>query len=124
MHRPTREKRKPMNRRQFFQAQLALAALGALAPSPGRAETYPARAITLVVPFPPGGSTDILARLLGLRLSEALGVPVVIDNRGGAGGSIAADLVARARPDGYTIMMGHIGTLAVNAALYKQLPYD
>lgn len=91
---------------------------------PVRAQTYPVRALTLVVPFPPGGSTDILARLLGHQLSEAFGQPVVIDNRPGAGGSIAAEAVARARPDGHTLMMGHIGTLAVNVGLYPKLPYD
>jgi len=85
---------------------------------------YPSRPIRLIVPFPPGGSTDILARALGDRLAQGLGQPVVIDNRPGAGGSIGAEAVARAAPDGYTLMMGHLGTLAVNPSIYKSLPYD
>ena len=85
---------------------------------------YPSRPLKLIVPFPPGGSTDILARALGQKLSEHLSQPVVIDNRPGAGGSIGAEAAAKAAPDGYTIMMGHLGTLAVNVATYKHLPYD
>jgi len=85
---------------------------------------YPARPLKLIVPFPPGGSTDILARALAQKLSEGLAQPVVIDNRPGAGGSIGSEAAAKAAPDGTTIMMGHLGTLAVNAAIYKKLPYD
>jgi tripartite-type tricarboxylate transporter receptor subunit TctC len=88
------------------------------------ASAYPARAIRLVVPFTPGGSTDILARAIGQKLTEAWGQPVVIDNVPGAGGSIGADKVAKAPEDGYTLLMGHIGTLAVNPSLYPALPYD
>jgi tripartite-type tricarboxylate transporter receptor subunit TctC len=80
--------------------------------------------IRFVVPFTPGGSTDILARALGPKMSLALGVPVVIDNKPGAGGSIGAEQVARAEPDGSTLLMGHIGTLAVNVSLYPKLGYD
>jgi tripartite-type tricarboxylate transporter receptor subunit TctC len=93
------------------------------APAPG-AEAFPSRAIRLIVPFPPSGSTDLLARSLGQKLAEGLAQPVVIDNRPGAGGSIGAEAAARAAPDGYTLMMGHLGTLAVNPAIYKNLPYD
>jgi len=78
----------------------------------------------MVVPFPAGGTPDILARLLGQKLADFLGKPVVIENRGGAGGSIAAEAVARAPTDGYTLMMGHIGTLAVNVGIYPNLKYD
>jgi len=85
---------------------------------------WPARAVHLVVPFTPGGSTDILARAIAQKLQEALGQPFVIDNKAGAGGSIGATEVARATPDGYTLLMGHIGTLAVNPSLYPNLRYD
>ena len=85
---------------------------------------YPTRPIRLVVPFTPGGSTDILARAIGQKLTEVWGQPVVIDNVPGAGGSIGADKVAKATADGYTLLMGHIGTLAVNPSLYPALPYD
>jgi tripartite-type tricarboxylate transporter receptor subunit TctC len=78
----------------------------------------------MVVPFTPGGSTDILARAIGQKLTEAWGQPVIIDNVPGAGGSLGADKVAKAAPDGYTLLMGHIGTLAVNPSLYPNLPYD
>lgn len=88
------------------------------------ASGYPSRPIRLIVPFPPGGSTDILARALGDKLAQGLGQPVVIDNRPGAAGSIGAEAAARAAPDGHTLMMGHLGTLAVNPAIYKSLPYD
>lgn len=90
----------------------------------GGAAAYPSKPIRLVVPFTPGGSTDILARAIGQKLTEAWGQPVVIDNVPGAGGSIGADKVAKAPADGYTLLMGHIGTLAVNPSLYPKLPYD
>ena len=88
------------------------------------AANYPGKTIRLVVPFTPGGSTDILARAIGQKLNEAWGQPVVIENVPGAGGSIGADRVAKAPADGYTLLMGHIGTLAVNPSLYPNLPYD
>ena len=86
--------------------------------------SYPSKPIRMVVPFTPGGSTDILARAIGQKLTEAWGQPVVIDNVPGAGGSLGADKVAKAAADGYTLLMGHIGTLAVNPSLYPNLPYD
>src|SRR5262245_58989903 len=89
-----------------------------------QAQTWPSRPVKLIVPFPPGGSTDILARALGHGLSAELAQAVIIDNRPGAGGSIGAEAAAKAAPDGYTIMMGHLGTLAVNPGIYKHLPYD
>jgi tripartite-type tricarboxylate transporter receptor subunit TctC len=99
-------------------AALALAAAGV------RAADWPTRPVRLVVPFPPGGSTDILARSIAQKLQEALGQPFVVDNKPGAGGSIGATEVARAAPDGYTLLMGHIGTLAINPSLYPNLAYD
>ncbi|ARN19053.1 tripartite tricarboxylate transporter substrate binding protein [Piscinibacter gummiphilus] len=97
-------------------------ALAAAAWPAARAQST--RPLRLVVPFPPGGSTDILARAIGAKLGPALGQTVVIDNKPGAGGSLGASEVARAEPDGQTLLMGHIGTLAVNPALYPKLPYD
>jgi len=109
-------------------AAVAAAAIAcALASTPRAAEpgmAFPSKPVRLVVPFTPGGSTDILARAIGQRLSELWGQPVVIDNRPGAGGSIGMDAVARSAPDGYTLVMGHIGTLAANPALYAKLSYD
>lgn len=89
-----------------------------------QATAYPNKPIRMVVPFTPGGTTDILARSIGQELSKAWGQSVVVDNVAGAGGSIGAERVAKAAPDGYTLMMGHIGTLAVNPSLYPKLPYD
>lgn len=113
----------PMHRSRRL---LCLAALGGLlVPLPSRAQQpYPAKPIRLVVPFTPGGSTDVLARAIGLELAQALGQPVVVENIPGAAGSIGAERVAKATPDGYTLLMGHIGTLAVNPALYPRLGYD
>jgi len=85
---------------------------------------WPSRPVRVIVPFTPGGSTDILAREIALRLQEALGQPFIIENKGGAGGSIGATEAARAAPDGYTLLMGHIGTLAINPSLYPKLAYD
>jgi tripartite-type tricarboxylate transporter receptor subunit TctC len=90
------------------------------------AQNYPARPIRIVVPFPAGGTTDIVARIVGQRMSEAMGQPVIVDNRGGAGGTIGADLVAKADPDGYTILMHNITfpLSSVAQALAKRLPFD
>jgi tripartite-type tricarboxylate transporter receptor subunit TctC len=98
-------------------------AFGLLAPS-ARAQTYPERPLRVIVPFPPGGPTDIVARPLAAQLGEALKQPVVIDNRGGSGGSVGADAVAKAQPDGYTLLVGTVGTAAINVSLYRSLPYD
>jgi len=104
----------------------ALAVLLASIAVPGRvlAQAWPGRPVRLIVPFPPGGSTDILGRSIAQKLQEALGQPFVVENKGGAGGSIGATEAARAAPDGYTLLMGHIGTLAVNPSLYPDLAYD
>jgi tripartite-type tricarboxylate transporter receptor subunit TctC len=87
------------------------------------AESYPARPIRVVVPFAPGGGLDILARLLGQKFTEGMRQPTIIDNRTGAGGNIGADIVAKAAPDGYTVLLTST-SLAVNASLYSKLPYD
>src|SRR5712691_157444 len=87
-------------------------------------ERYPSKPLRIVVPFAPGGSTDIFARLVGDRLSAALGQPVVIENRAGAGGNIGADAVAKSAPDGYTLLMATTGVLAINNALYKSMTFD
>src|SRR5438045_3343206 len=86
--------------------------------------TYPTKPIRLVVPFPPGGATDILAREVAKHLTDAWGQSVVVDNRPGAGGNIGSELVAKAAPDGYTLEMGTVGTHAINASLYSKMPYD
>ena len=101
-----------------------LAGAGLAAAWPRWAAAQPGRTLRLIVPFTPGGSTDILARALAPRLALALGIQVVIDNKPGAGGSLGAAEAARAAPDGYTLLMGHIGTLAVNPAIYPKLAYD
>jgi len=88
------------------------------------ASSYPQKPIRMIVPFTPGGSTDILARAIGQELTKAWGQSVVIENIAGAGGSIGADKAAKSPADGYTLLMGHIGTLAVNPSLYPKLPYN
>ncbi|MFZ1950646.1 MAG: tripartite tricarboxylate transporter substrate binding protein [Pseudolabrys sp.] len=88
-----------------------------------RAADYPARPIMLVVAFPPGGPSDVLARIVGKKMEELLGAPFVIENRPGAGGNIAAESVARAAPDGYTLLMGNNSILATNESLYKHINY-
>jgi len=105
-------------RRFAIGASLALVAAWA------SAQTYPAKPIRIVVPFPPGGATDILARDVAQKLSEAWGQQVIVDNRPGAGGNIGSELVAHSAPDGYTLEMGTVGTHAINASLYAKMPYD
>ena len=86
-------------------------------------QSYPAKAIRLIVPFPPGGSNDIVGRMVGMQLGERLGQSVVIDNRGGAGGTIGTDMAAKAAPDGYTLLLISVAH-AFNPAMYRKLPYD
>jgi len=100
-----------------------LAAIGVLSGNAG-AQDYPNKPLRLIVPFPPGGGNDILARSVGQRLAETIGQQVIVDNRGGAGGLIGAELAAKAVPDGYTIFLASIGNLAFMPALHAKLPYD
>lgn len=113
-----------MDRRSFLKMQISLAAFAPMMGEAFAQSAYPSQNVTLVVPFTPGGSTDILARLLGQKLSESLGKAFVIENRAGAGGAVASTAVSRATPDGHTLIMGHIGTLGVNPSLYPNLGYD
>src|SRR5205085_10165068 len=101
----------------LFAALIAIAACAS-------AQTYPSKPIRFVVPFPPGGTTDILAREVGDRLSVSLGQAIVVDNRPGAAGNIGADLVAKSAADGYTWLMATVGTHAINASLYSTIPYN
>jgi tripartite-type tricarboxylate transporter receptor subunit TctC len=94
-----------------------------LIPGISFAQTYPSKAIRLIVPFPPGGSNDIVGRMVGQQLGERLGQSVVIDNRGGAGGTIGTDMAAKATPDGYTLLLVSVAH-AFNPAMYRKLPYD
>lgn len=91
---------------------------------PASAQSFPSKPLRLIVPFAPGGPADLLARLLAQKLTENLGQQTVVDNRGGAGGTIATEFVARSAPDGYTLLLGHIGIFSVNPTLYKNLSYD
>jgi len=100
-----------------------LALLAVVAISPATAQNYPTKPVRLIVPFGPGGGTDLIARTLSQRLTEALGQSVVVDNRAGAGGVIGAELVAKALPDGYTLVMGTPGPLTINPALVAKMPY-
>src|SRR5437667_8165979 len=111
---------------QFLDFARAYAAALAIVAAPvafGQA-AYPTKPVRIVVPFPAGGTTDILARAAAQKLSEAWGQQVIVDNRPGAAGNIGADLVAKSAPDGYTLLMGTVGTHAINASLYAKMPYD
>ena len=102
---------------------LFLCALLLAGPAPAQ-PAYPQKPIRYIVPFPAGGIADVFARMIGARLAERWGHPVLVENRAGAGGNIGADLVAKSAPDGYTLLMGSIGTQAVNVSLFRSLPYD
>jgi tripartite-type tricarboxylate transporter receptor subunit TctC len=104
-------------------ASLSFAAL-LFAAANACAQSYPGKQIRFVVPFPPGGPADILSRTIGQVLSESWSQQVVIDNRAGAGGNIGAEIVAKAPPDGYTMLMGFVGTHAINSSLYRDMPFD
>ncbi len=105
-------------------AALALAFAGAMAAAPALAQDWaPTKAVRIIVPIV-GGTNDVIARLVAPELQKALGVPVVVENKGGAGGNIGADLVAKSAPDGHTLLVGYNGPVAINAVLFKNLPYD
>ncbi len=108
----------------MLQLLVQLCAFGVVTQSLAQTAGYPSRPIKLIVPNTPGGPNDILSRIVGQKLSELWGQPVVVENRGGAGGTIGVDQVAKAPPDGYTIVMGGSSTLAVAPGLYAKLPYD
>lgn len=102
----------------------AAALLSLLLAVPVAAAAYPEKPLRLVVPFAAGGTNDVIARLVGRSITDALGQQVILDNRGGAGGAVGVEIAARAAPDGYTLLIGGVGNLAVNPTLYPKLPYD
>lgn len=108
----------------FRRGLLAAAAACALLPGLAAAQAFPSKPITIIVPFAAGGTTDILARIIAQGMGAELGQSVVVDNRAGAGGNIGGQVAARAPADGYTLFMGTVGTHAINAALYKKMPFD
>jgi len=110
-------------RRHLLQGA-ALLTLALAAPWAAAQSSWPNRAVRIVVPFPPGGTTDILARAIAPELAKAFGQPFVIENRAGAGGNVGTEIVAKAPNDGYTLLMGTVGTHGINRALYEKLPYD
>lgn len=103
---------------------VVVSTVGAFASSTALAQAYPAKPVTIVVPFSPGGGTDIGARLIAQKLTAKWGQTVIVDNRAGAGGLVGADLVAKAKPDGYTLLVGNVGTQAINQSLYAKMPYN
>jgi len=105
-------------------ALMALATAGLANPAATFAQAFPSKPIRLITPFPPGGTTDILARITAQKLTESLGQQVLVDNRGGGGGTVGVEFAARAVPDGYTIVIAHIGPLSMAPALYPKLGYD
>jgi tripartite-type tricarboxylate transporter receptor subunit TctC len=112
------------DRRHFITRSFALA-LAALAAAPVRAQSnWPSRPVHLIVPYPPGGGTDYFARLVGGVMEKQLGRPIIVENRPGAATIIGAEVVARAAPDGYTVLLGDNATYAANRSLYQKLPYD
>lgn len=106
---------------RIFQAALVAVSLNATTVA---AQTYPAKSIRIIAPFPPASVADVLARPIAQKMNEHWGSPVIVENRVGAAGSVGADVVAKAQPDGYTLLLGTIGTNAINAALYSKLPYN
>ncbi|EON19397.1 extra-cytoplasmic solute receptor [Cupriavidus sp. GA3-3] len=110
-------------KRPILSAALACAAAIMPGPAAWASDAWPSKPIRWVVPYPPGGSTDMLARIVGQKLGERLGQPVVVENKAGAGGNVGTDYVTKQPADGYTIVMGNIGPIAINPSLYPDLPY-
>ena len=110
--------------RSHFLAAAACVAAGLLAAGGALAQAYPIRPVTIVVPFAPGGGSDTGARMLAQKLSEKWGQPVIIENKAGAAGMVGAAAASKAQPDGYTLLVGNIGTQAINGSLYKTMAYD
>ena len=104
--------------------RMLIAGLALALAAPASAQTYPTKPVKIVVPYTPGGATDIFARLVAQKLSQPLGQQVVVENRPGAGGNIGADIVAKAEPDGHTLVMATVATHAINPGLYARMPYD
>lgn len=111
-----------MNARSFCKSLLAFCLVSPL--SWATAQTFPSKPVTIVVPFPAGGALDMVARVVAEQMRTDLGQPVIVDNRAGAGGTVGSTVVARAEPDGYTILLGSVATHAIAAGLYQKLPYD
>src|SRR3990172_3141380 len=113
-----------MTWKERFAGLVLSAAVVGLAPGEGLAQGYPSRAIRFIAPFPPGSAAEILGRVVGQKLQERWGQSVVVETRPGAGGTIGADLVAKAAPDGYTLLVGSSAEVTVGVSLYAKLPYD
>lgn len=114
-----------LNQTIHLVAAMAAAALTApITASVAQAQEFPAKAVRIIVPYPPGGTTDMVTRLIGDQLSKVWGQPVVVDNRPGAGGIVGTSLAAKSPADGYTLLMGSVGEFAINPALYRKLTYD
>jgi tripartite-type tricarboxylate transporter receptor subunit TctC len=111
-------------KQSIFTVRAALALMLAATVSAPLAQVYPTKPVRFIVPFAPGGTTDILARLIAERLGEPLRQTVVVENRAGGNGAIGSEIVAKAAPDGHTIIMGYMGSLAINPNLYPKLSYD
>ncbi|KRC04073.1 ABC transporter substrate-binding protein [Hydrogenophaga sp. Root209] len=109
-----------LNRRQLIAASAAIATVGL----PAQAQSFPTKPVRLIVPYPPGGSSDIIARAISQLLSESLGQPVVVENRAGANGNIGADLVAKSAPDGHTMLLCDVGALAISPSVYTKLAFN
>ena len=113
-----------MQARRLALVALASLAMGVAATPAFGQSAWPTKPVRIVVPFAPGGTTDILARAVAPELSRAFGQSFVVENRAGAGGNLGADIAAKSPPDGYTLLMGTVGTHGINKSLYSKLPYD